>query len=238
MGFLQNDTNSLILDAVLTDKGRELLARNDGSFSIVKFAVGDDEVDYSIIRKFGRTIGKEKIEKNTPVFEALTNESYALKYRCISVSNPNLLRLPVIQLSGEGVDSTAKIVSIGATTTRTRTLSVSQTIQNETSIDVELKDQAFIIEMSNMFLQIAGQSTPDSISSQQRATYILPRNAGETSLGGSRVSFTLSTKSITDGQFQVYGTSYNKSLISTFVKVTGIQSGAVYEFEVQINKAL
>jgi len=238
MGFLQNDTNSLILDAVLTDKGRELLARNDGSFSIVKFAVGDDEVDYSIINKFGRTIGKEKIEKNTPVFEALTNESYALKYRCISVSNPNLLRLPTVQLAGEGVNTTGTIVTIGATTIRSRTLNVSQTIENETSIDVELKDQAFIIEMSNMFLQIAGQSTPDSISSQQRASYIIPRNAGETSLGGSKLTFTLTTKSITDGQFQVYGSSSNKSSISTFVKVTGVQSGAVYEFEVQISKTL
>ena len=35
MGFLQNDTNNIIVDAVLTDLGREFLARNDGSFSIV-----------------------------------------------------------------------------------------------------------------------------------------------------------------------------------------------------------
>ena len=64
MGFLDNSTNNIIVDAVLTDYGRELLARNDGSFSVVKFAMGDDEVDYTIIRKFGRTVGKEKIEKN------------------------------------------------------------------------------------------------------------------------------------------------------------------------------
>jgi len=236
MGFLQQDSNSIILDAVLTDKGRELLARNDGSFSIVKFAVGDDEVDYSIIKKFGRTIGKEKIEKNTPIFEALTNESYALKYKCVSISNPNLIRLPTLTLTGEGIDTTGKIVSIGATTTRARSITVSQIIQNETSIDVELKDQAFIVEMSNMFLQVAGQATPDSISSQQRASYILARNAGETSVGGSKLTFTIATKSITEGQYQVYGTSYNKNLISTFVKVTGIKSGAVYEFEVQISR--
>jgi hypothetical protein len=235
MGFLQNDTNNIILDAVLTDTGRQFLARNDSSFSIVKFAAGDDEVDYGIITKYGRTVGKEKIEKNTPVFEALTNGSYAQKYRCISVSNPNLIRLPSLSLTGEGVDSTNKIVSIGNTTTKSRQVNISQTINNEQTIDVELRDQAFVVELSNLFLQILG-TAPDNIDSQQRATYILTRDAGENSLGGSRLTFTLSTKAITESQFQIYGAQFNKSLISTFVKVSGIQSGAVYEFEVQINK--
>jgi len=235
MGFLQNDTNNVILDAVLTDTGRQFLARNDGSFSIVKFAAGDDEVDYGIITKYGRTVGKEKIEKNTPVFEALTNGSYAQKYRCVSVSNPNLIRLPTLALTGEGVDSTNKIVSIGNTTTKSRQINISQTINNEQTIDVELRDQAFVVELSNLFLQILG-TAPDNIDSQQRATYILTRDAGENSLGGSRLTLTLSTKAITESQFQIYGAQFNKNLISTFVKISGIQSGAVYEFEVQINK--
>ena len=53
MGYLDHSTNNIIVDAVLTDIGREFLARNDGSFSIVKFALGDDEVDYTMIQKFG-----------------------------------------------------------------------------------------------------------------------------------------------------------------------------------------
>ena len=53
MGFLEHDTNNIILDAVLTDLGRQFLARNDGSFSIVKFALSDDEVDYTLIKKYG-----------------------------------------------------------------------------------------------------------------------------------------------------------------------------------------
>ena len=63
MGFLDNSTNNIILDAVLTDLGRQALARNDGSFSIFKFAFSDEEVDYSHIVHFGRTIGKEKIDQ-------------------------------------------------------------------------------------------------------------------------------------------------------------------------------
>lgn len=235
MGILQNDTNNIILDAVLTDTGRQFLSRNDGSFSVIKFAVGDEEIDYGIITKYGRTVGKEKIEKNTPIFEGLTNAAYAQKYRCVSVSNPNLIRLPTLSLTGEGVDSSSRVVSIGNTTTKKRQIVVNQTIQNEQTIDVELRDQAFIVQLSNQFLQILG-SAPDNIDSQQRASYILTRDAGENSLGGSRLTLTIATKAITESQFQIYGAQSNKSLISTFVRVAGVQSGAVYELEVQINK--
>jgi len=235
VGFLQSDTNNIILDAVLTNTGRQFLSRNDSSFSIVKFAVGDDEIDYTIIQKYGRTVGKEKIEKNTPIFEALTNQGLAQKYRCISVSNPSLLRLPKITLNGEGVDSTGNLLSIGNTTQKRRTITVFQDIVNEASIDVELRDQAFIIEMNNQFLQLIG-SAPDNIDSQQKATYIVARDSGETSVGGSRLTISIGTKSITESQFTVYGATSNKNLISTFVKISGIQSGAVKEFECQISK--
>ena len=96
MGFLDHSTNNIIIDAVLTDRGRELLAKNDGSFRIVRYSFGDDEVDYSIIKKFGRTIGKEKIEKNTPVFEAQTVATLALRYPLVSYSDPNLISLPTL----------------------------------------------------------------------------------------------------------------------------------------------
>ena len=69
MGFLDHSTNNIIVDAVLTDVGRRALAKNDGSFQIFQFALGDDEIDYNIIEQYGRAVGKEKIEKNTPVLE-------------------------------------------------------------------------------------------------------------------------------------------------------------------------
>ena len=98
MGFLDHSTNNIIIDAVLTDRGRELLAANDGSFTVARYAFADDEVDYTIIKKFGRTIGKEKIEKNTPVFEAQTVASLALRYPIVSYSDPNLIALPTLEL--------------------------------------------------------------------------------------------------------------------------------------------
>lgn len=236
MGFLQSDTNNIVLDAVLTDVGRAFLARNDGSFALHKFALGDDEVNYGIIAKYGRTVGKEKLEKNTPVFEALTGQAHAQKYRLVSLSNPNLLRMPRLSLSGDSnVNGTDLAVTLGRNAQKTSTLTVEQTIQNETSIDVELRDQVFIVELSNLFLQVL-RTTPENIDGQQRATYLLQRSPAENSFGGSTLQFTLSVKSLTDALFTVYGSTANKQVINTYVRVTGVQSGAVCEFRVSIDK--
>lgn len=233
MGFLDHTTNNIILDAILTDNGRQALARNDGSFSFVKFALGDDEIDYSIISKFGRVVGKEKIEKNTPVFEGLTNQNFSQKARMVSVSNPNLVRLPTLSLTGENLAD--NIVSLGANTVKTSSLTVSQAIQNEDTIDAELRDQGFEVSFNNDFLQIQGH-VPDIVDGTRTATYILRRDPTETSVGGSRLTITLEVKAIAPQQFTVFGTANNKNLIRTFVKIKGIQSGAVKEFEVQISK--
>lgn len=238
MGYLDGSTNNIILDAVLTDTGRQFLARNDGSFSLHKFALGDDEVDYTIIQKYGRTVGKEKIEKNTPVFEALTNQNFAQKYRLISISNPNLIRLPELSLTGDSnVDGTTGVVTLGRNIQKTAAISLDQTVSSETSIDVELRDQIFSVELNDLFLQVL-RSAPDSIDGNRRATYLLTRASDENSLHGSKLQFSLSVKSLTDANFTVYGSTSNKNVITTYVKVTGVQSGAVKEFKVNINKNL
>ena len=46
MGYLNNSV--ITIDAILTTKGRELLAANDGSFRITQFALADDEIDYTL----------------------------------------------------------------------------------------------------------------------------------------------------------------------------------------------
>lgn len=238
MGFLDNTSNNITLDCVLTDLGRQFLARNDGSFSIHKFALADDEVNYGIITKYGRTVGKEKIEKNTCVFEALTNQAYAQKYRLLSVSNPNLVRLPIFALSGDAnVDGTNSTVTLGKTIQKTATLTIEQIIQNETQIDVELRDQTFIVELPNLFVQLY-RDTPEGIDAQQRATYIVTRSASENSYGGSIMQITLSVKSLTDATFSVYGSTANKNKINTFIKVTGVQSGATKDISLIIDKTL
>lgn len=238
MGILQNDTNNIILDALITDTGRQLLARNDGSFAIAKFAMGDDEVNYSWVKKYGRSVGKERIEKLTLNLEAITNQQQAQKYRLISVSNPNLIRLPTLALSGDSnVNSTSKVVTLGRIVQKTATVTLEQTISNESSIDVELRDQVFQVEVNNMFLQIQ-KATPDSVDGQQRATYLIPRSSGENALGGSILQFTLNVKNLSESQFQIFGTTSNKNLISSYVRVTGLSSGSVQEFRCDISKSL
>ena len=234
MGYLDHSTNNIIVDAVLTDIGREFLARNDGSFSIVKFALGDDEVDYTMIQKFGRTVGKEKIEKNTPVFEAQTNANLALKYKAVSVSNPNLVRMPKVSLTAP--DQTGTLIAMTRTGSASSTsVTLTQTITGENLIDPELRDQAYIVKLANQFISLVG-FTPDTLDKDGVATYILLRTPGETAAGGSTISLPLAVRSLTDTQFTVFGNSTNKTLISTIVSVTGLQSGATKEFEVQITK--
>jgi hypothetical protein len=230
MGLLDNTTNTIIIDAVLTDLGRQLLAKNDGSFNIAKFALADDEVNYNIIEKYGISVGTEKIEKNTSVFEAVTNHNQAQKYKLISVSNPNLTKLPNLYLEG----NTSAVIELSRNSTRLQNVTVKQNLSNQQeTIDVEFQDQVFSVELSNQFLQI-NSASPVNIDSSQRALYKL--GATSVSPNGSSVSFGIRLKSISDSMFQVYGNFSNKNIISTIVKVTGMQSGAVFEFKININK--
>ena len=42
MGYLSN--TSVVIDAILTDTGRQLLALNNGTFQITQFSLVDDEI--------------------------------------------------------------------------------------------------------------------------------------------------------------------------------------------------
>ena len=99
MAFLDN-SGDIILDAVLTDTGRKRLAQGDGSFKIVKFALGDDEIDYSLFNK-SHASGSAYYDleiMQTPVLEAFTNNTSSLKHKLMSMPQTNLLYLPVIKL--------------------------------------------------------------------------------------------------------------------------------------------
>ena len=103
MAFLDN-SGDIILDAVLTDTGRYRLAKGDGSFKIAKFALGDDEIDYSLYDKDNAS-GSAYYDLNilqTPVLEALTDNSSALKSHLLTISQTDLLFLPVIKLFQNG----------------------------------------------------------------------------------------------------------------------------------------
>jgi hypothetical protein len=95
--FLDN-TGDILLDAVLTDYGRQLLARGDGSFSIVKFAFGDDEIDYSLWNTGGPTATKDVNIVATPILEAFTNNAASMKSKLLTIGIENLLYLPILKI--------------------------------------------------------------------------------------------------------------------------------------------
>lgn len=233
MGFLDHSTNNIILDAVLTDKGRELLSRNDGSFQIVKFALSDEEVDYTVIQKFGRTVGKEKIEKNTPVLEAVTRGNIAQKFRLRSISIPNLVRIPSLTLDGVTSDT----VTLNIVNTRSTSVTVKQTIGGDQLVPIELVDQVFRVQMNNLFLQVTGVR-PVSISKENIATYLITRSSAlDTVTGASSVSPTIQVKSsLTTTMFDTFGVAGDKTTIRSYVTITGQQSGASKDLLVKINK--
>ena len=95
MGFLDN-SGDIILDAVLTDSGRARLAKGDGSFRIVKFSLGDDEIDYANFNTATASANQDLEIMQTPVLEAFTNDDSSMKSKLVTYSRTDLLYLPVI----------------------------------------------------------------------------------------------------------------------------------------------
>lgn len=102
MAFLDN-SGDIILDAVLTDTGRFRLAKGDGSFKIVKFALGDGEINYGTYNK-NHASGSAYYDLEilqTPVFEAFTNNTSTMHYKLLSIPRTNLLYLPIMKINGD-----------------------------------------------------------------------------------------------------------------------------------------
>jgi len=100
MGFLDN-SGDIILDVVLTDHGRMLLAKGDGSFQITKFALCDEEIDYSLYDK-NHPSGSAYYDLEilqAPILEAFTNNGSTMKTRLQTYTNMELLFLPVLRLN-------------------------------------------------------------------------------------------------------------------------------------------
>lgn len=95
MGYLSN--TSVVVDAILTDKGRELLAQNNGSFQITQFSLSDDEVDYTLYNPnhpSGSAFYGEAIER-MPIIQAYPESSEIMKYKLITLPR-GTAKLPVI----------------------------------------------------------------------------------------------------------------------------------------------
>lgn len=100
MGFLDN-SGDIILDAVLTDHGRKVLSKGDGTFKITKFALGDEEIDYSLYDP-SNVNGSAYYDLEilqTPVLEAFTDNAISMKSKLVTYESLDLLYLPVVKLN-------------------------------------------------------------------------------------------------------------------------------------------
>ena len=97
MGYLNNAV--ITVDAILTTKGRELLARNDASFQITQFALGDDEIDYTLYNPShpsGSAFYGQAID-GMPLLEAFPEESQIMKFKLATLPR-GTAKLPVLIL--------------------------------------------------------------------------------------------------------------------------------------------
>jgi len=102
MGYLNN--TSVTVDAILTLKGRELLAQGGSAFKITQFAVGDDEIDYTLWNP-DHPLGTAyygTIIENMPVTEAIPDETQALKYKLVTLPK-NTINIPVITVGNTSI---------------------------------------------------------------------------------------------------------------------------------------
>ena len=231
MGWLDHSTNNIILDAVLTDYGRQQLSKVDGKFSITHYALADDEVDYKMIKKYGRAVGKEKIEKNTPIFEALTNPSIAMKYMLIARENTAAIAtifLPYLQASVSSLslnkDKTTLPITIDLLYRGSNTNIPNNLLQ--TTYTIKVPDRFFYLSNAgggSLTTQDLAKSTVTPGDTSRTASYTFTPDQGRVSF-----SFSVNTQSIDNTMLSVYGKrtgSGNNRAINTEIKVTGNTSG-------------
>jgi len=234
MGFLDHSTNNIIVDAVLTDRGRELLAgqnSNIAKFSITKFSLSDDEVDYTIIKKYGRTVGKEKIIKNTPIFEAQTKAYLAQKHRMISLSDPLITVLPSLKYSG----TPAFVISSQAG--RTQNITVETDLNDQPSIPSELYDSQYYVTIPSKLLSLVEVRTPidiDESTALLYATYTVRTTPDGNSGASSAVIKMQARPSLDSTLLSVYGDSSNT--INALITVVGASSGGRLDIPFTIKK--
>jgi hypothetical protein len=97
MGYLDNSI--VTVDAILTKKGRELLARGDGSFKITQFCLSDDEIDYTLYNPthpLGSQFYGQAIE-NLPLLEAFPDETQIMKYKLTTLPR-GTAKLPILDV--------------------------------------------------------------------------------------------------------------------------------------------
>ena len=95
----QDNSGDIIFDVVLTDEGRRRLSADDGTFNITKFALGDDEINYTLYDTTAVTQNQDIQILQTPIFEAFTNNTSMMSSMLVSIPRNNLFYLPIVKIN-------------------------------------------------------------------------------------------------------------------------------------------
>ena len=216
MSYLSS--TSVVVDAILTKKGRELLARNDGSFQITQFSLSDDEVDYTLYNPnhpSGSAFYGEAIEA-MPVLQAFPDDTEIMKYKLITLPR-GTAKLPVLNIGYNNI-SLRQGASLSITPQTLNYLGANSTYEQSGYV-VTIGD----VRTTSNFVGV-GINTPEVTSLNSTTT--IGTNVSKTVIG-TTINITATTVNT------LFGTN---SQLQTTLIVVGRDSGARISVPVTIIK--
>lgn len=216
MGILNNSIIST--DAILTKKGRELLARGDGSFKITQFALSDDEIDYTLYNPThpsGSAFYGEAIE-SMPLLEAFPDETQIMKYKLLTLPR-GTAKLPILDI-GYSTIVLKQGASLAITPQTLNYLGVNSTFETSGYV-ATISDVRTLSNFNGL-----GINTPEVQTLNSTTT--IGTNVIKTVIG-TTINLTATTVNT------LFGTN---SVLYTTITIIGRNSGARLSIPVQIIK--
>jgi hypothetical protein len=217
MGYLNNSI--VTVDAILTRKGRELLARNDGSFRITQFALADDEIDYTMwdpTNPLGSAYYGQAID-NMPLLEAFPDETQAMKYLLTTLPR-GTSKLPIIDV-GYQVISLYQGASIAITPQTLNYLGGTQTFESSGYV-ATIGDVRLMSNFNGVGINTAQATALNSTTTLGAAV--------SKTVVGTTINMTATTVNV------LFPAGIDQ--LTTSLIVVGRDSGARVSIPVQINK--
>ena len=220
MGYLNNSV--VTVDAILTTKGRELLAKNDGSFRITQFAFADDEIDYTLYNPThpsGSAYYGEALQ-NMPLLEAFPQETQIMKYKLATLPR-GTAKLPVLNL-GYSAITLKQGASLAITPQTLNYLGNSQAYESS-GYSATISD----VRLMGTFAGV-GINTAGAQASNVTSTTTLGTNVSQTIIG-SQINLRATTVNTLFG---------SNTQLSATLTVVGLDSGARLTIPILINKTI
>jgi hypothetical protein len=216
MGYLNNSV--ITVDAILTKKGRELLARNDGSFQITQFALSDDEIDYTLYNPShpsGSAYYGEAID-NMPLLEAFPDEQQIMKYKLVTLPR-GTAKLPVLDLGYASINM-KQGAQLAITPQTLNYLGNTQTFESS--------GYTATIGDVRLFSQFQGVGINTTAAQTQNSTQTIGTNVSRTVIG-TQINLTSTTVNTLFG---------SQTQLRTTLTVVGLDSGARLTIPVTITQ--